>query len=111
MACPSCFFERVARTLEHYTGKDLCRWCDERRDWLRVNTACRALAAGLLGVCWGMAFDWVDLKARPGQADAVTRIDERLWGRLHDDAVLWLLDQSRPPGCRAPWKDAPKETP
>ncbi len=73
--------------------------------------ASRALAAGLLGACWAMAADmrigWHPRLQDSGWYERVQR-----WDKLHtDEWECWLLDQSRPPGCRAPWEDAPKETP
>lgn len=76
------------------------RWCGPCYASLSATAACRALAAGLLGVCWAMAADVV-------RRDWVIRWD---WPRemraVRQDFADWLLDQARPPGCRAPWEES-----
>lgn len=81
---------------------------DEEPDLYEAVDACRALAAGLLGVCWGMAYDVMlpslaDGERREGWFDPVLNL-RNPW---HWKPVmsLWLLDQARPAGCRAPWED------
>jgi hypothetical protein len=87
---------------------DRCCQCNvraaDRRQAQRASEwACRAFAAGLLGVCWGMAADVCMCPL--GWRDRVGSTLVREW-LLAEQVFTWLLDQSRPSGCRAPWEPA-----
>jgi hypothetical protein len=88
----------------------LCRRCWSAHVH-RGDSACRALAEGLRGVCFGLALDTLDVIDWPelgGSAEQNARTDE--WSDSAWDywvpggGARWLAEQAMPPGCVAPWE-------
>jgi hypothetical protein len=87
-------------------------WCDEcdaaERHYLAKLLTCRALAAGLLGVCLGMARDfctgWTEDDGRDGrlyiEAMERTREDRRESRGASFEFGRWLVHQA------APWEES-----